>query len=76
MNHPPTVVDGHIKEYLTQRAKLFDPSTASRFDHVSCGITSFADTDAYIHSQGNPVTSSDTVYFAGKVPPRVVRPIR
>ena len=46
MNHPPTIFDEYIKEYLAQRAKLFDPSTASRFDHVSGGITSFADTDA------------------------------
>ena len=45
-NRPPSVFDDHIKEYLAQRAKLFDPSTASRFDHVSSGVTSFADTDA------------------------------
>lgn len=34
------------KEYLAQRAKLFDPLKASQFEH------------------GNPVNSSDTVYFS------------
>lgn len=44
--------DNHIQEYLAQRAKLFDPSTASRFHHVSSGVTSFAETDA--HPPGQP----------------------